>query len=64
MPRDWKCPHCGHSIYIGVEYAYDHPDHYDGLSELVCAQCGTRYGRWSGRKLKDGESEKRWGGER
>lgn len=42
---------------IAVEYAYDDCNHYDGISEWECVQCGRREGRWSGRILKDGESE-------
>ena len=44
-----------------VEYAYDHPEHYDGTSEIQCQNCKTRWGVWSGRILKDGEFEKRFG---
>ena len=64
MATDWTCPKCGHPVYIGIEYEYGHPDRYDGMSERMCERCGTRYGRWTGRELHEGESEKRWGGER
>ncbi len=44
-----------------VEYAGTHPDHFDGVSEIDCRDCGARFGRWSGRELALGESEKRGG---
>lgn len=53
---------CGSKEFISIEYRYDHPEYYDGISEYRCQICKTRYGRWSGRILKDGEFEKRFGG--
>jgi len=53
---------CGSKDFIAIEYGYSHPEHYDGISEWRCQKCGTRYGRWTGKILKDGESEKRFGG--
>jgi len=47
---------------MAIEYAYNHPEHYDGISEWACESCGVRIGRWSGKVLKDGEIEKRFGG--
>lgn len=44
---------------IGVEYAYDHPQHYDGVSEYRCTNCGLRIGRFSKAFLKDDEVEGR-----
>lgn len=44
-----------------VEYDLLHPDHYDGVSEIECRDCGARVGRWSGKELKEGEFEKRHG---
>lgn len=70
------CPACGddnayvgddgrtYSKVISIEYAYGHPDRYDGASELLYPCCGTRIGRWTGNVLKDGESEPRYGRER
>lgn len=55
------CPNCKSGDVAMVEYSWDHPDHYDGVSEIYCQACGARYGRWSGRKLEDGESEGRYG---
>jgi len=57
-----QCPSCNNqSKYsiIGVEYCYGHPERYDGVSEWRCGQCHTRWGRWSGKILKDGEAERR-----
>ena len=45
--------------HIGIEYGYGHPERYDGVSEWRCADCGARWGRWSGKVLKEGESERR-----
>jgi len=56
-----KC-RCGSRDFIAIEYGYTHPERYDGISEERCTMCGTRYGRWSGKILKDGECEKRFGG--
>lgn len=57
------CPKCSETTdLIGVEYYYDHPERYDGISEWNCGHCGTRWGRWSGKILAEGESEKRFGG--
>lgn len=47
------------SRFIGVEYGYGHPDHYDGVSEWNCPDCGCRWGRFSGQILKDGKFESR-----
>lgn len=49
------------SRVIGVEYAYDNPNHYDGVSEWVCPDCKYREGRWTGRELAEGELEPRFG---
>ena len=61
-----KCPNCGnHDIgtIIGIEYAYGHANRYDGVSEWRCEECGTRWGRWTGKILKEGECEERFGGQ-
>lgn len=51
---------------IGIEY-YDIglPEGvgYDGISEWRCEKCKIRIGRWSGKELKAGEWERRYGGE-
>jgi len=55
------CPNCGGEL-IGVEYAYGHPERYDGISEWQCAGiCGSRFGRWTGNRLAEGEVEPRFG---
>ena len=60
MPKETNCD-CPEEFYIEMEYPYDHPDHYDGISEKQCRKCGKRVGRWSGRVLAEGETEPRWG---
>lgn len=46
-----ECPIC-EATMIGVEYSYDSPEHYDGISEYYCMKCKIRRGRWSGKILK------------
>lgn len=46
-----------YSRVIGVEYSHDMPEHYDGLSEYRCPDCGARFGRWTGKQLAEGEAE-------
>ena len=53
------CQKCGSENIIAIEYPWNDPDHYDGVSEFMCNDCNVRIGRWSGKKLKEGESEKR-----
>ena len=48
------------SSFTGVEYSMT-PEDYDGVSEWCCDTCGKRYGRWTGKELKDGELERRYG---
>lgn len=56
-----ECPKCRGSI-IMVEYSLLSPEYYDGISEYQCSKnCGYRVGRWSGKLLKAGEIEKRFG---
>jgi hypothetical protein len=61
--RDNSCGACGACDWIGVEYGYPCPERYDGVSEWKCRACGARWGRWTRKLLKDGELEKRYGGE-
>lgn len=56
------CPKCGKKDWIGVEYGYDSPDRYDGVSEWKCQQCEARFGRWTRKELAEGEAEKQYGG--
>lgn len=55
-----ECPNCGNTM-IGVEYPCGHRDRYDGVSEWKCPYCAIRVGRWTKRRLKDGEAEPRFG---
>lgn len=56
------CPKCGSDEQIcGVEYAYDDPEHYDGISEFHCMKCNARWGRWTGKILNEGEYERKGG---
>lgn len=59
------CPKCKKETenYTGLEYDWNSPNRYDGVSEWHFHCCGTRMGRWSKKILKEGECEKRWGGE-
>lgn len=50
------------SLRMGVEYPYNHPQHYDGISEWRCPFCEERVGRWSGSILDEGECEPVFGG--
>ena len=61
MPNE-KCKKCGSENIVMVEYPYDSPEHYDGISEIMCMDCHARFGRWSGKELAEGEIEKRYGG--
>jgi metal-dependent hydrolase (beta-lactamase superfamily II) len=56
-----KCKKCESENIVFVEYSHDHPDHYDGISEIQCLECSTRFGRWSNKELAPNESEKRFG---
>lgn len=56
------CKKCTSGNIVLVEYALGHPERYDGVSEIVCSDCGVRIGRWSGKELAEGEAEKRLGG--
>lgn len=57
------CPK-GHKRIIGIEYYWESPMHYDGVSEIKCLTCNKRYGRWTGKILKDGELEPPFGEKR
>lgn len=56
-----KCEKCKSENIVLVEYSYDSPEYYDGTSEIECKSCGTRFGRWTKKELKDGEIEKKYG---
>ena len=46
---------------ICVEYAFNHPEHYDGTSEYQCEVCVIHIGRWSERFLVGHDVERRYG---
>lgn len=48
---------CGQPM-AGVRYAGT-PEDYDGVSEWFCETCQRRVGRWTGRRLAEGELEPR-----
>lgn len=47
------------SRIIGIEYPHTSPNHWDGVSEWLCPDCGRRKGRFSGKALADDEEERR-----
>lgn len=53
----YRCKLCTSSDTILVEYAWDHPGHWDGWNEILCLKCKRRTGRWSGKELKGKEYE-------
>lgn len=55
------CPNCLSDDIIAVEYSYDSPEYYDGISEYKCLECGYREGRWTGKGLRLGYIEPRYG---
>lgn len=55
-----NCPQ-GHDNVILVEYGYEDPYRYDGISEIVCKTCSCRYGRWTGKILEGQEKEPPYG---
>ena len=58
-----NCP-CPEDKILLLQYAWDSPEHYDGISEITCTQCKKRVGRWSGKTLLEGEVEYRFGKKR
>lgn len=55
------CKKCGSENIVLIEYSWDHPQHYDGVSEIYCKDCKARIGRWTGRELHGKETEPRYG---
>jgi hypothetical protein len=55
------CPKCNSDNLTYVEYGIGSPDHYDGISEIHCLSCRSRFGRWSEKELQRGETEKPYG---
>ena len=61
MLKDGKLPcGCDESMAIGIQYR-NHPEEYDGVSEWMCRKCQRRWGRWSGKELKNKEYEYKYG---
>lgn len=54
-----KC--CDEPKMLMVQYGYQHPEQYDGVSEYTCSKCGYRQGRWSGKELVGKDYELRYG---
>jgi hypothetical protein len=52
---------CDSPNIVMVQYHWESKNHYDGVSEYKCTNCGYRQGRWSGKELKDNEEETRYG---
>lgn len=44
-----------YSLLIGVELAYDDPNHYDGVSYWLCPHCGATWDRFSKELVKGGK---------
>lgn len=51
------CPRCDNEQLTGIEYSYEHPCRYDGISEWWCQKCTYRIGRWSEKVLGAFEHE-------
>ena len=52
MIQQYYSPPYKFSRLIGVEYAYDHPQHYDGVSEWACPDCDTRWYRFQPKPMQ------------
>jgi len=50
--------HTCSEMQTGLEYWYDHPFRYDGVSEWCCPH--GRVGRWCGQELHGNEVEPRF----
>ena len=57
----FKC-RCGSEKITSIQYAWNVPEHYNGISEWRCEDCKTRFGRWTGKVLTGNEREKINGG--
>jgi hypothetical protein len=58
---DFRCLNDPKHKIILVEYGYEEPEHYDGISEIECLVCKMRWGRWTGKELSGSEREPRFG---
>ncbi len=57
-----KCKKCDSKSIVMIQYGLLDPNHYDGVSEYRCKDCGYREGRWTGKELMECEQEKPYGG--
>ncbi len=55
MTHPDHCKKCKKDNWCGIEYAWDHPEYYDGVSEWRCMDCNYRLNRWTGEELKEGQ---------
>ncbi len=62
MSESYKLPcGCDNTKILMIEYSWDHPEHYDGISEITCTECKRRWGRWTDKELLEGEFEPVYG---
>lgn len=61
MSGKLDCPENPAHEVILVEYAWNEPDYYDGVSEIQCQVSNKRFGRWTKKELGRGESEPPYG---
>jgi len=52
MIQKYYSPPYKFSRIVGVEYAYDHPQHYDGVSEWQCPDCKHSWPRFTTARSK------------
>jgi hypothetical protein len=55
-----ECPDNKKHKIVMIEYSWDSPQHYDGVSEIYCETDKKRFGRWCLKVLKKGERENRF----
>lgn len=59
--EEYEMTCCENPKLITIEYHWESPNHYDGISEYACENCKYRQGRWSEKELKEGEEETVYG---
>lgn len=52
---------CDSPNVLMIQYGYDCPEEYDGISEYTCQTCNYRQGRWSGKSLVGEQYENKYG---
>ena len=55
------CRECNTDNVLMIEYGYMSKEHYDGISEIRCKDCGLRWGRWTDEIIPEGYEESRFG---